>query len=123
VRVGTAAEMADAVTRSYLGDGRVVGWYGAPGAVVDAEIRGAEPSHLVARFGREDFLGRWTRAECAAKLADVPMHLWLERHGLTAPGVEVETIVVDDLVISVAPSVSWATSLEYRHGRDLAHAP
>jgi hypothetical protein len=94
--------MADAVTRSHLGDGRVVGWYGAPGTVVDAEIRGASPpAHLVARFGAEDFIGRWTRAECAAKLADVPMHLWLRRHGLTAPGVEVETIALEDVVISV----------------------
>lgn len=97
--------MAGAVTRSHLGDGRVVGWYGAPGTVIDAEIRGAEPPHLVERFGADDFLGRWTRAECAAKLADIPMQVWLVRHGLTAPGVEVETHEVDDLVISVATPV------------------
>ena len=36
-----------------------------------------------------------------AKLADVPMQVWLVRHGLTAPGIEVETHEVDDLVISV----------------------
>ena len=102
LRVGTAAEMAGAVTRSHLGDGRVVGWYGAPGTVIDAEIgEAAPPAYLVARFGAEDFLPRWTRAECAAKLADVPMHEWLQRHGLTAPGVTVETVVVGDLVVSV----------------------
>jgi len=105
LRVGTPAEMADAVTRSHLGDGRVVGWYGDPGTVIDAEIRGHEPTHLVERFGAEDFLGRWTRAECAAKLADVPMQVWLVRHGLTAPGVDVETIELNDLVISVARPV------------------
>ncbi len=97
--------MAGAVTRSHLGDGRVVGWYGAPGTVVDAEIQGHEPAHLVERFGAEDFLGRWTRAECAAKLADVPMQVWLVRHGLTAPGIDVETFEVGDLVVSVG----WAT--------------
>ena len=103
LRIGTATEMSDAVTRSHLGDGRVVGWYGAPGTVVDAEIRDAVlPAHLVARFGAQDFLGRWTRAECAAKLADVPMHLWLERHGLTSGAVEVETSEVEDVVVSVA---------------------
>jgi hypothetical protein len=111
LRIGTAAEMSDAVTRSHLGDGRVVGWYGPPGTVVDAEIRDATPpAHLVARFGAEDFLGRWTRTECAAKLADVPMHLWLERHGLTAGvagvgPIEVETVEVGDVVISVARTV------------------
>ena len=106
LRIGTAAEMSDAVTRSHLGDGRVVGWYGSPGTVVDAEIRHAvPPAHLVARFGAEDFLGRWTRAECAAKLADVPMHLWLERHGLTSGSAEVETVEIEDVVISVARTV------------------
>jgi hypothetical protein len=94
--------MADAVTRSHLADGRVVGWYGAPGTVIDAEICDVAPAHLVARFGAEDFVGRWTRAECAAKLADVPMQVWITRHGLTAAGIAVETVEVDDLVVSVA---------------------
>jgi hypothetical protein len=94
--------MADAVTRSHLGDGRVVGWYGPAGTVIDAEIRdGAPPTRLVARFGAVDFLARWTSAECAAKLADVPMHEWLQRHGLTTGGVEAQTVTMGDLVISV----------------------
>lgn len=102
VRVGTAAETADAVTRSHLADGRVVGWYGDPGTVVDAEIGTvAPPPHLVARFGAEDFHGRWTRAECAAKLAHVPMHLWLREHGLTSGDALVETHLVGDLVVSL----------------------
>ena len=46
--------MAGAVTRSHLADGRVVGWYGAPGTVVDAEITRRRPApDLVARFGAE----------------------------------------------------------------------
>ena len=103
LRIGTAAEMADAVTRSHVGDGRVVGWYGRAGTVIDAEIRdAAPPARLVARFGAEDFLHRWTRAECAAKLADVPMHVWLQLHGLTAGGVEAETVAMGDLVVSLA---------------------
>ena len=58
LRVGTATEMADAVTRSHVGDGRVVGWYGGAGTVIDAEISdAAPPARLVARFGAEDFLG------------------------------------------------------------------
>ena len=103
LRVGTAAETADAVTRSHIGDGRVVGWYGAPGTVIDAEISHAvPPARLVARLGAEDFLARWTRAECAAKLADVPMQVWLQRHGLTDGGIEARTVAMGDLVISLA---------------------
>lgn len=101
MRVGSVEDLADAVTRSHLADGRVVGWYGDPAYVIDAEIRGHEPQHLVARFGAEDFLGRWTRAECAAKLADVPMQVWLGEHGLEPFGALVETLVLDDLVVSV----------------------
>jgi hypothetical protein len=93
--------MAGAVTRSHLADGRVVGWYGDPGTVVDAELHGHEPAHLVERYGAEDFLGRWTRAECAAKLAAVPMQLWLREHGLEAPGIDVETLEIDGVVVSV----------------------
>ncbi len=104
--MGTEAETADAVTRSRVADGRVVGWYGEPGTVVDAEIRDrTPPARLGARFGTEDFWRRWTLAECAAKLADVPMHLWLREHGLAAPGIDAETVDVADLVISVARDV------------------
>jgi len=103
LRVGTAAEMADAVTRSHVADGRVVGWYGAPGTVIDAEISDAPPSpRLAARFGSEDFVARWTRAECAAKLADLPMHVWLQRHGLTTGAIKARTVAMGDLVVSLA---------------------
>ncbi len=115
--MGDETENADAVTRSRVSDGRVVGWYGEPGTVVDAEIRDRPPpARLGARFGVEDFWRRWTRAECAAKLADVPMHLWLRRHGLGDPGsaregvggvedVEAVTLDVEDLVVSIARRV------------------
>jgi hypothetical protein len=92
--------MADAVTRSHLADGRVVGWYGEPGTVIDAELTDQPvPPALAARYGVEDFWGRWTRTECAAKRADVPISLWLAQHGLDAP-VSAKTYVVDDLTIS-----------------------
>ena len=105
--------MADAVTRSHLGDGRVVGWYGDPGTVIDAEIRGAEPPHLVERFGAEDFLGRWTRAECAAKLADVPMQVWLvaPRARPRPERSRWQTHEVDDLVISVCHAAPLACEI------------
>jgi hypothetical protein len=84
--------MADAVTRSHLGDGRVVGWYGEPGVVVDAEVDTAEPpAELARRYGREQFWARWTAAECRAKLADVPIALWLREHGLDGGPGHVET--------------------------------
>lgn len=106
MRVGTEAETAGALTRSRLADGRVVGWYGAPGTVVDAEVRDVRPpARLGERFGTDDFWSRWTRAECAAKLFDVPMHLWLRRHGLSATGAEIVTFEVADLVVSVARRV------------------
>jgi hypothetical protein len=111
VRVGTAAETADAVTRSHLPDGRVVGWYGDPGVVIDAEVADATPpTALVARFGAAGFWERWTAAECAAKLADVPMHLWLREHGLAHSGALVETIRRDGLVLSVARAVTHPTA-------------
>lgn len=83
--------MAGAVTRSHLPDGRCVGWFGETGpglrVAVDAELDHRPPSALARRFGEHDFWERWTRAECAAKLADVPIAVWLRRHGLAdAPG-------------------------------------
>lgn len=99
LRIGT--DLPDAVTRSHLSDGRVVGWYGEPGVVIDAEVDGPVPPALASRFGAHDFWARWTQAECAAKLADVPMQLWISEHGLGPAGYEVETLERDDLVISV----------------------
>ncbi len=102
--------MASAVTRSHLPDGRVVGWFGEPGVVVDAEPAAAPvPSALGARFGVEGFWRRWTAAECAAKLADVPMQVWLHRHGLAHPGARVSTIELHGLVISVGSAVTKHT--------------
>lgn len=99
LRVGTGA--SDALTRSHLSDGRVVGWHGEPGVVIDAEIRGPVPPALASRFGEQDFWARWTRTECAAKLADVPVQVWIAEHGLGAADYEVETLVLADLVVSV----------------------
>lgn len=106
LRVGTETAMADAVTRSRLGDGRVLGWYGEPGVVLDAEIADSTPpAALAARYGADRFWERWTAAECGAKATGVPMHLWLREHGLS-PGsasdaVVVETLTLDDLVVSI----------------------
>ena len=103
--------MADAVTRSHLSDGRVVGWYGEPGVVIDAELSEAvPPPALTSRFGAEDFWARWTSAECAAKLAGVPMHLWLGRHGLGHQGAEVDSFERDGIVICVARPVTDPTT-------------
>jgi hypothetical protein len=94
--------LADAVTRSYLADDRVVGWYGGPGAVIDAEIAGQHvPRALAARFGVDDFWARWTQAECAAKLADVPIMIWISTHGLGPASYDVTTVLLEDVVVSV----------------------
>ncbi|MCW2817572.1 MAG: hypothetical protein JWR42_359 [Marmoricola sp.] len=97
--VGTPAQLAAARTRSHLPDGRCVGLLGPrallAGWVVDAELDLAPPVSLARRFGTAEFWERWTRAECAAKLADVPMQRWLGRHGLDDPtplGVRLETV-------------------------------
>ncbi|MCX5117655.1 hypothetical protein OG992_10735 [Micromonospora sp. NBC_00362] len=109
LRVGAPADLADAVTRSHLDDGRCVGWYGppAPGwqVAVDAERADAPvPPALARRFGTGDFWARWTRAECCCKLADVPVAVWWRRHGLGAPaaGSAVwRTLRLADLVLTV----------------------
>jgi hypothetical protein len=102
LRIGTAAETADARTRSHLADGRVVGWYGEPGVVIDAEIAAAvPPAHLSARFGSEDFWLRWTAAECAAKLHDLPIPMWIRERGLAADGIDVEHVQVGDVVVGI----------------------
>lgn len=109
LRVGAPADLADAVTRSHLDDGRCVGWYGppAPGwrVAVDAERADAPvPPALARRFGTGDFWARWTRAECCCKLADVPVAAWWRRHGLGTPaaGSAVwRTLRLADLVLTV----------------------
>lgn len=95
--------MTAAVTRSRLADGRVVGWFGAPDVVIDAELLSAvPPPALVARFGGDGFWGRWTAAECGAKAFDVPIVLWLREHGLSAGPLAVETVVLGDVIVSSA---------------------
>ena len=114
LRVGSAAEMADALTRSHLADFRCVGWFGTPPdgwtVVIDAEYAAAEPpAPLTERFGADAFWERWTRAECLCKLADVPMLAWWPVHGLDVPADfagEWRTLTLPspggDLVVSVA---------------------
>ena len=66
LRVAPAAESAGAVTRSHLGDGRCVGWYGPPvpgwRVAIDAERADVPvPPALARSFGATDFWARWTR--------------------------------------------------------------
>jgi len=103
LRVGRPEAVVGALTRSHLADGRVVGWFGQPGVVIDAELSDQPvPPALASRFGVEDFWGRWTRAECAAKRADVPIVLWLAEHGLGPGSGAGETVELDGVTVSVA---------------------
>ncbi|MEU8300281.1 hypothetical protein AB0C04_23750 [Micromonospora sp. NPDC048909] len=110
LRVGTPAELAAALTRSHLDDGRCVGWYGPPTpgwrVAIDAERADAPvPVALARRFGAADFWARWTRAECYCKLADVPVVAWWRRHGLGTPAQSPavwRTLRLADLVVTVA---------------------
>lgn len=96
--------MQNALTRSHLSDGRAVGWFGKAGVVIDAELASQQvPPALAARYGSDDFWGRWTRAECAAKLADVPITVWLRRHGLsTELTLQARTERLGDVIVTVA---------------------
>jgi hypothetical protein len=99
-----------ALTRSHTGDFRTVGWYGAapPGwaLAIDAEVTDATvPPALAARYGRDAFWGRWTRAESLSKVFGVPIALWLRWHGLRVlPHIPAlwRTLTLADLTISVA---------------------
>ena len=109
LRIGTAADLAGAVTRTHLADGRVVGWVGPVPAgrlATDAELADAEvPRALARRFGTVGFWTRWTRAECLCKLADLPMHVWWRRYGLEVPadfGGTWHTAEAGGLVVTVA---------------------
>jgi hypothetical protein len=110
LRVGSAEEMADAVTRSHLPDFRCVGWYAVPppgwSVAIDAEYADqVVPAPLARRFGVEGFWERWTRAECLCKLADIPMLAWWPAHGLDVPADfegEWRTLAVGPLIVSVA---------------------
>lgn len=101
MRIGSAAETADAVTRSHLADGRIVGWYGDPAMVIDAELTDQPvPPALAGRYGTADFWGRWTRTECAAKRADVPISVWLAEHGLDPAPYAPQTFESQGITIS-----------------------
>ena len=110
LRVGSVAEMADAVTRSHLPDFSCVGWYAVPPAgwsvVIDAEYADQPvPEPLGRRFGVEEFWQRWTRAECLCKLADVPMLAWWPEHGLEVPADFTgrwRTLELGPLIVTVA---------------------
>lgn len=105
--------MAGARTRSYLADGRCVGWFTAfPGMVaIDAELGDRPaPSALGKRFGTVDFWVRWTRTECAAKLSNTPITLWLNRYGLEVsddfPG-EFRTGRIGNFAVNVVATLAW----------------
>jgi hypothetical protein len=106
LRVGEGTHVA----RSYLPDGRRVGWHGPVPAgwavAVDAELGTARvPARLAARFGEDRFWERWTRAECLCKLAGRPITAWTRRHGLEVPSrtpAVWRTLRLGDVVVSVA---------------------
>ncbi|MFV2103427.1 hypothetical protein [Micromonospora sp. LOL_024] len=114
LRVASVVESGAALTRSHLGDGRCVGWYAPPVSgwqvAIDAERPGVPvPTALARRFGATDFWARWTRTECLAKLADVPVATWWQRHGLEVPpdcGWPWRTLTRPDLVVTVAFAAS-----------------
>ncbi len=79
--------------------------------------RRAAAAALARRFGSTDFWGRWTRVECLAKLADVPVATWWHRHGLEVPPGTAwlwRTLPLDDLVVTVA--FTPATPIERESG-------
>lgn len=78
---------------------------------VDAENAGQPVPTALGRRHRvpaEQFWRDWTRAEVRAKLADVPVLVWISRHGLTdATGSgQVVTDRCDDLIVSVGVGTS-----------------
>lgn len=104
---------------SYLPDGRRVCWRPRSGDparrhAVDAElVSAAPPERLYRRWleggpprpGAAAFWAAWTRAEALAKLADVPIAVWLRRHGLDAPtprGVRVGHRRLGDALVCLA---------------------
>lgn len=104
------ADASAALTRSHTSDSRTVGWYGSPPPgwelAIDAELTDAAvPPALAARYGRDSFWARWTRAESLSKLFRVPIVLWLRRHGLRVPPhvpAVWRTLTIADLTVSVA---------------------
>jgi hypothetical protein len=109
LRVGPADRPA-AVPRSYLPDGRRVGWHGPmpPGwsVALDAELGSAPvPPRLAVKFGEDRFWERWTRAESLCKVAGTPIATWIRRHRLEVPPLSSavwRTLRLADVVVSVA---------------------
>lgn len=100
--------MRTATTRSHLGDGRCVGWFGSAlddGLLaIDAELVDQPvPQLLLARYGAQAFWERWTTMETTVKLLRVPVAQWLRRHGLVGrPGVvECDTVVAAGVVVTI----------------------
>lgn len=99
---------------SYAADGRRACWQGEGEAAIDAELAAQPvPPALAARFPRHAspavFWPAWTRAEALAKLAGVPILLWLRQHGLDADapvGVRLSRHDRDGLVIALAERVA-----------------
>lgn len=116
---------AAGAVRSYLSDGRGVGW-NPPSttsrwqAALDAERLDQRVPVVLQRLARrgsgldptslpaEQLWQQWTRAEVLAKLLDVPILTWIGRYGLTLPDrlptplpVAVRTLLVEDVVVSV----------------------
>jgi hypothetical protein len=100
------------LSRAHLADGRVVAGVspsgGLPGTLaIDAELASQRPPPALARrFGPlhdEEFWRRWTQVEVACKLLDVPVLVWLRRHGLdaTPAGVDLHTYVEAGIVVTV----------------------
>lgn len=107
-------------THSRLADGRALCWRpelhaNTIGYAVDAEIAAQPlPPALLARLGAPrdgepvTFWEAWTRAEVCAKLFDVPILVWITRHGLPASSpvrrgpetVHYATAGVGDLVVT-----------------------
>lgn len=104
------ADASAAFTRSHTSDFRTVGWYGSPPPgwelAIDAEVTDAAvPAALAARYGRDSFWPRWTRAESLSKLFRMPIVLWLRRHGLRVPAnvpAVWRTLTIADLTVCVA---------------------
>ena len=112
--VGEPDGLSDAVTRAHLSDGRCVGWRGdvphGVDLVLDAELGDRPPPEVLGRrFGLHDFWERWTRAECAAKLTDVPILHWVKAHGLAVPPGVMESVTLSAhwLAPGLVVSVAW----------------
>lgn len=101
-----SAETRPDASRTYLADGSGMAWkvpegLGGRGVfVIDAEIVAPVRASLVRRYGVTDpdeFAALWTRAECLAKLTDVPIITWLQRHRLEVPPFATDLVERDRL--------------------------